>query len=108
VRGQQRANVEFLDRIERRDGTTWRIFDRAAVYDHDMLMAALPGTTVEIPSTEIEGLNPSYRFLAWQLRRANLPVPDMLPTRDSEMERDLRNIGIEWLSADYGSDHARP
>jgi hypothetical protein len=89
--------MRFLDRVERRDGTTWRILDRVAVYDHDMLIPAVPGRSVEIPLIEIEKLDPSYRFLAWQLRRANLPVPDTLPTRGSKMERDLLDANAAWL-----------
>jgi hypothetical protein len=91
--------MRFLDRVERRDGTTWRILDRVAVYDHDMLIPAVPGESVEIPLTEIERLDPSYRFLAWRLQRANLPVPDTLPTRGSSMERDVLKANAAWLDA---------
>ena len=89
--------MRFLDRVERRAGA-WRLLSRLAVYDHDSLAPALPGTDFVIPATELAGLPPGYRFLAWRLRRAGLPVPDELPTRGSAAESRRRAADAAWLA----------
>jgi hypothetical protein len=88
--------MRFLDRVERRAGA-WRLLSRVAVYDHDTLAPAVPGTQLSVPAEEIAGLPPGYRFLAWRLRRAGLSVPEDLPTRGSEAEDRRRAADAAWL-----------
>ncbi|WP_426959379.1 nuclear transport factor 2 family protein [Muricoccus radiodurans] len=93
------TNMRFLDRVERRGEGPWRLLDRVAVYDHDTIAPAIPGTAAPIAAEELAGLAPGHRFLAWRLRRAGRTVPDDLPAPGSAREAALRQEGDTWLEA---------
>jgi hypothetical protein len=62
----------------------------------------VPGTRLDIDAQERTGYRPSYRRLAWYLRRRGLPPrPDLLG--DDQPEAVARQYGAEaaWLA---GSD----
>jgi hypothetical protein len=89
------TNMRFLDRFERRAGI-WRILDRIAVYDHDMMLPAVPGSA---PAMDLAGDAPGHRFLAWRLRRAGRTVPSDLPGPGSAGEAARRAEGLAWLES---------
>ncbi|WP_376094415.1 nuclear transport factor 2 family protein [Roseomonas sp. CCTCC AB2023176] len=93
------TNMRFLDRIERRGDGAWRILDRTAIYDHDMMAPAISGTALPVAPDALTGLPPGYRFLAWRLRLAGRTVPDDLPTPGSKAEATLRREAAAWLAA---------
>lgn len=86
----------------------WRIAALTAVYERDTLAPAVPGTSLRIPAGAMDGLRPSYRCLAWHLRRTGYPVPDDLPgddrpdTVEAVLAADLR-----WLN-DHTSTFTDP
>lgn len=93
------TNMRFLDRISRHDDEPWRILQRVAIYDHDTMAPAIPGTPSSVEAEGLLGLPPGYRFLAWRLRAAGRAVPDDLPGPGSEAEATLRREADAWLAA---------
>jgi len=93
------TNMRFLDRIERRADGIWRVLDRAALYDHDVIAPSIPGTPIPIRAEELEGDAPGHRFIAWRLRKAGRTVPHDLPGRGSPGEAALRAAAGAWLEA---------
>ncbi len=93
------TNMRFLDRIERREDDVWRILDRVALYDHDMILPAVPGEAPLIGKEELEGDAPGHRFLAWRLRRNGRTVPPDLFGLGSAREAELRQQRAAWLGA---------
>ena len=92
------TNMRFLDRLERRGDGVWRILDRVAIYDHDTMAPAIPGTVVPMAPGALDGLPPGHRFLAWRLRLVGRTVPDDLPSPRSEAEAALRREAAAWLA----------
>lgn len=93
------TNMRFLDRVERRGDGPWRILDRVAIYDHDMLLSLPGGAALVIPPEELAGLAPGYRFLAWRLRRAGRQIADNLPGPGTPEEAQARRGAADWLAA---------
>ena len=93
------TNMRFLDRIERREDGIWRVLDRVALYDHDMIAPAIPGTQAPLRAEELEGDAPGHRFIAWRLRKSGRTVPADLPGRGSPGEAALRDAAQAWLGA---------
>jgi len=91
------TNLRFLDRVERRGEGPWRILDRVAIYDHDVLLPAPGGPALVLPSEELAGLAPGYRFLAWRLRRAGRTIADNLPCPGTAEEAAARRDAAAWL-----------
>ncbi|HKV06156.1 MAG TPA: nuclear transport factor 2 family protein [Candidatus Acidoferrales bacterium] len=71
----------FLYRTERREGC-WRIFGFDAVYMRDELTPVIPGQSISIDPTEVEGLRSSYRLLAYYLKSQGYSIDSDLPGED--------------------------
>ena len=93
------TNMRFLDCIEQRGDDVWRILDRVALYDHDMILPAVPDKVPLISDEELEGDAPGHRFLAWRLRRNGRTVPSDLFGLGSEREAELQQKRAAWLKA---------
>ena len=75
------AHARLIYRVERRDGT-WRIFSFDGIYMRDELTPAIPGQSIQIDPSEVAGLRPSYRNLAWCLIKTGYDVDPNLPGED--------------------------
>jgi len=75
------AHARFVYRVEKRDGE-WRIYSFECIYMRDELTSAIPGQTIRIDPAEVEGFRPSYRNLAWCLKRTGYSVDQDLPGED--------------------------
>jgi hypothetical protein len=75
------AYARHLYRLER-SGGAWKIVQLDAIYERDELAPSIPGQTVRIDPSELEGLRVPYRLLAWNLRRAGYDVSQDLPADD--------------------------
>ena len=75
------AHARFVYRVEKREGE-WRIYSFECIYMRDELTSAIPGQTISIDPAEVEGFRPSYRNLAWCLRRTGYDVDQDLPGED--------------------------
>ncbi|HEX3803222.1 MAG TPA: nuclear transport factor 2 family protein [Solirubrobacteraceae bacterium] len=75
------AYARHLYRLERLGGS-WKIAQLDAIYERDELTPTLPGQTIRIDPSELEGLRIPYRLLAWNLRRAGYDVSQDLPADD--------------------------
>lgn len=91
--------MRFLDRIERREDGIWRVLERTALYDHDSMAPAIPGTPLPLRAEELAADAPGHRFIAWRLRKAGRTVPTDLPGRGSPAEAALRAGAASWLEA---------
>lgn len=56
--------MRLVYRVERRD-SGWRISDLTAINESDTLEPAIPGSDLQINLSALEGLRPSYRWLAY-------------------------------------------
>lgn len=97
------AHGRFIYRAERRDGV-WRIFGFDCIYMRDELTPAIPGQSIRIDPAEVEGFRPSYRNLAWCLRKTGYEVDQDLPGDDRPETVDalMRDIG-DWAGLSQSS-----
>ncbi len=87
--------TRLLYRAEVRGGR-WLITSLDPVYERDVLAPVIPGTAVPLPS--IEGLRPSYRFLAYVLDRRGYPIADDLYGDDRPDDvAELYDSLYSWL-----------
>lgn len=88
--------TRLLYRAEHRSGR-WLITSLDPVYERDVLAPVVPGTPVPLGS--LEGLRPSYRFLAQVLGTRGYPIADDLYGDDRPGEvADLYTTLYAWLS----------
>lgn len=66
----------------RRTGGTWRIAGITSIYERDALTPSIPGTTLDLDPESFTGYRPSYRCLAWYLRRSSSEISADLPGDD--------------------------
>jgi hypothetical protein len=59
----------------RRDGAgDWRIAGITSIYERDTIQAAVPGTDLRLAPAAFAEFRPSYRCLAWYLRRLGVAL----------------------------------
>jgi hypothetical protein len=63
-------------RAERGADGLWRIARITSIYEKDTLVPVLPSTRLAVDAAELAGYRPSYRFLAWYLKRNGYTVGD--------------------------------
>lgn len=90
--------MRFLDCVERRKDSVWRIASRVTVYDHDLVAPAGPWQPLAVTEQSVSRWPPAYRFLAWRLDSAGLIVLPDLPVGGDEKEASRRRQSAEWLS----------
>lgn len=79
----------------RRAAAGWTVVRITSIYERDMLGPSIPGTQLNISPADFQGSRPSYRCLAWYLRRQGKPLRENLlgddqpgpVTRQYEAER---------------------
>lgn len=87
--------ARLLYRAEVRSGR-WLITSLDPVYERDVLTPVVPGTPVPLPS--LEGLRPSYRFLAHVLGTRGYPIAGDLYGDDRPGEvAELYDSLFTWL-----------
>ena len=75
------AHGRFVYRVEKRDDV-WGIFSFECIYMRDELTPTIPGQTIHIDPAEVEEFRPSYRNLAWCLKKTGYEVDPDLPGED--------------------------
>ena len=101
VRGEEAVLTSYmrlLYRVERRHGE-WKIVAMTSLNECDALAPAVPGRTLRIEPADLDGLRPSYRFLALVRRLAGGEAnPDELGTdRPDEVARFYEGE-FSWLA----------
>ncbi|GAB3459541.1 hypothetical protein GCM10027570_43760 [Streptomonospora sediminis] len=67
------AHLRMLHRAEKRDGG-WRFAASVAIFEHDTLTPAVPGTAPAPTPDDLEGTRPSYRMLSLWMRERGYTV----------------------------------
>lgn len=91
--------MRLIYRCEKRDGV-WKISDLTSIFESDKLEPVVPGTDLHIDPKDVQGLRPSYRWLAYVRQQAGGKVSnDMVGTdRPDEVNR-IYQQDEEWLHA---------
>ncbi|MFF5635855.1 nuclear transport factor 2 family protein [Streptomyces sp. NPDC012825] len=84
----------FVDRLEKRDGV-WRISDRKSVYDFGTF--TFPAGIVDIDAEKAGRCPREYAALAYLLEASGFPVDRVFATKDSDLERDIKESAFTWL-----------
>lgn len=89
----------FLDRIERRDGT-WRMLERAAVYEQDRLDPVIPSETFNLMmrQADVAHYPESYRYMAFRLAAVNRPLAEPVHVDGAPHTDALRARYAGWLA----------
>ncbi len=69
------SQMYMLHRIVKYDGS-WRFAKSVAIFDHDSMSPALPGSRIELRQEDLEGRRPSYRMLGEWMEEHGFSVPD--------------------------------
>lgn len=88
----------FLDRVVRTDDG-WRIAHRGSSYD--MSTFTYPWgvqAAADVDETALRRHPVEYASLAYLLEQAGFDVSGTFPTRGSDLEHDIRQAGIAWLT----------
>lgn len=90
------AHGRFIYRAEKRDDV-WRIFSFECIYIRDELTPAIPGQSISIDPADVEEFRPSYRNLAWCLRKTGYEVDQNLPgdDRPDSVKKLMREVN-DW------------
>ncbi len=92
--------MRLIYRLEKRDGV-WKIADMTSVFEKDTLEPVIAGNDLHINSQDLEGLRPSYRWLAYTRIKAGGEVnPDMLGTDRPEDIAKIYKISEQWLKGE--------
>jgi hypothetical protein len=95
------THLRLVYRMERRGGR-WGIYRMDAVYEFDAMTAAIPGQTVPIDASALEGRRPSYRLLSYLLEQRGVTVPDDLYGIDRPREvAALYRSAFAWARIDH-------
>jgi len=89
------SHARFLDILKIEQGR-WKIHRRSAVYDADHLMAEMPGDVIPFERDRLEQFPRAYRFLAYRLALAGLPIGLDLPVAASPAGQGLRQACLDW------------
>lgn len=84
----------FYDRIQKRDGS-WKIVHRQSIYD--MGIITYPTGPVDVDTDRLTAHPREYAALAYLLEISGFPVNRVFATKDSELEREMKRCGTEWL-----------
>ncbi|MCX0247530.1 nuclear transport factor 2 family protein [Streptomyces drozdowiczii] len=84
----------FIDRLERRDGE-WRIADRKSVYDFATF--TFPLGIVDIDQQAVARHPREYAALAYLLDASGFPVGRTFATKNSELEKEIKQSALDWL-----------
>ena len=90
--------MRLIYRVEKRDNE-WKITAMTSVNEYDELSPAIPGQNLKVKAKDLEGLRPSYRWLAYTRRNAGGTVSDdeLGTDRPDEMNRFYEQE-FEWLN----------
>ncbi|MFV0265398.1 MAG: nuclear transport factor 2 family protein [Kluyvera sp.] len=86
----------FYDRAEKRDGV-WKLSHRQSIYD--MASFTFPLGVVEIDTDTVAKYPREYAALAYLLEKSGFPVQRVFATRGSELEKQIKDAGQDWLTA---------
>ena len=92
--------MRLIYRLEKRDGV-WKIADMTSVFEKDTLEPVIAGTDLHINPQDLEGLRPSYKWLAYTRLKASGNVSDnMLGTDRPEDIAEIYNSAEKWLKGE--------
>lgn len=92
-------------RFERQDDG-WKIRALDAIYERDTLTPAVPGDTVRVGRSELEGLRTSYQLIGLHMRSLGYTVPeDLLGDDEPERVADFYNRALGWLEGRSETSH---
>ena len=88
----------FLDRLERRDGS-WRILERAAVYEQDRLDPVVPSDAFAklMREADAQKYPEPYRYMAFRLAALDRPLAEPVHTDGAPHTEALRARYASWL-----------
>lgn len=86
----------FYDRLEKRDGV-WKIVNRQSIYD--MGSFSFPAGVQDIDGEAIKRYPREYAPLAYVLEKSGFPVARLFTTKGSDLEKDMKVAGENWLAA---------
>jgi hypothetical protein len=87
-----------------RRGGTWRLARIVSIYERDLLIPSVPGTTLPIEAADLLRYRPSYRCLAWYFAQRGTPLADSLLGDDQPAPVARHYLGERaWLNAQDGS-----
>lgn len=92
------SQARLLSRAVRTD-SGWRMASFRTLYVWDTLAAVRPSAAPDLDADELAALRPSYRHLAYVMKRRGHTFPDDLPGVDKpDGERLLRDKEVVWLN----------
>ena len=92
--------MRLIYRLEKRDGI-WKITDMTSVFEKDTLEPVIAGTDLHINPQDLEGLRPSYQWLAYTRGQAGGNVSHtMLGTDRPEDMAKIYNSAEKWLKGE--------
>lgn len=91
------SHMRLIYRCEKRNGV-WKISDLTSIFESDKLEPVVPGTDLHIDPKDVEGLRPSYRWLAYVRKQAGGQVSnDMTGTDRPEEISRIYQMDDAWL-----------
>jgi hypothetical protein len=88
------AHSRFYDLVEKRAGV-WKIVRRQCIYDNAYF--TFPCGVVEIDREAVRKQPREYAALGWLLEQGGFPVKRVFATKGSELERQMKAQGEDWL-----------
>ena len=91
--------MRLIYRVEKRNNE-WKITAMTSVNEYDELSPAIPGQKLKIQPKDVEGLRPSYRWLAYTRQKAGGTVSnDELGTDRPDELNKFYDQEYQWLNA---------
>ena len=88
------VHCRFYDEVEKRAGV-WKIVKRQAVYD--MGSFTFPLGIVDLDAETIQKYPSEYAALAYLLDKSGFPVRRVFATKESALEKTMKDAGQAWL-----------
>jgi hypothetical protein len=94
------SQARFLDRLERRDGT-WRVVERATVYEKDRLDPIEPSAAFEALMAKADAAKypAPYRYMAYRVHAGGRPLAEPVHYDGRPETEALKARYAEWLAA---------
>ena len=91
--------MRLIYHVEKR-GNEWKITQMTSVNEYDELSPAIPGQNLKIKAKDVEGLRPSYRWLAYTRQKVGGTVSnDELGTDRPDELNKFYEQEYQWLNA---------
>lgn len=92
------SHMRLIYRLEKRGGV-WKIAGMTSLFEKDKLEPVIAGTDLHIDKKDLEGLRPSYKWLAYIRSRAGGQVSGDMPGTDRpEDAQKIYDAADKWLN----------